>query len=124
MPRKITLLELIFFAPLCVEEIFWYWWFQCSNAAFSFGALGQDWKQTFNLPNYLKAIGQPTPPPPPLIIYKLSISKTYIYKNEKKIINLITFPFTKLSKSSLKAPVKPLHNNENNKFVNQINVKC
>ena len=30
-----------------------------SNTAFSFGALGQDWKQTFNLPNYPKAIAAP-----------------------------------------------------------------
>ena len=37
------------------EDKFQCWW-QCSNAAFSFGAVGQDWEQSFNLTNYLKVI--------------------------------------------------------------------
>ena len=36
-----------------------YLYLQFSNTAFSFGALRQDWKQTFNLPNYPKAIAAP-----------------------------------------------------------------
>ena len=54
LSSQITKKKLGWPALLC-EDKFQCWW-RCSNAAFSFGALGQDWEQSFNLTNYLKVI--------------------------------------------------------------------